>query len=71
MTDLHERAIAILAQRGVKGTLTELAGDNWLLKGEVGTKGALAQISGRPDEAILDQAASQIRAMIDEDGLGR
>jgi hypothetical protein len=70
--DLHERAIAILANHGLTGGLMPMSQGRWLLRGIRGRHGAAAEIEGDPDEAVLNEAAGQIvRALADVDFVGR
>jgi hypothetical protein len=72
MTELQATAVSILADHGIKGELTAMSGDNWLLTGTIGTDGIAVQIAGKPDEALITQAAVQIREELsDPNAFGR
>ncbi len=57
-------AQTVLASHGLTGRLEHVAANLWQLRGEIGTKGAAAEFDGQPDEALLNQAAEQIRAAL-------
>lgn len=54
-------AQTVLAEHGLTGRLERVAGNLWQLRGQIGTKGAAAQFDGEPDQALLNDAAGQIR----------
>lgn len=60
----NEAAQAILAEHGMTGRLDRLYGDVWQLRGEIGTRGAAAEIAGEPDEAFVRQVAPRLRDAI-------
>jgi hypothetical protein len=57
-------AQTVLAEHGLTGRLERVAGNLWQLRGEIGTKGAAADFDGEPDEALIRDAAQQIRGAL-------
>ena len=64
MTDQpHAGALAqtILAEHGLSGRLHQITPNLWQLRGEIGNQGAAAEFDGEPDEALIREAARQLR----------
>jgi hypothetical protein len=58
-------AQTILAEHGLRGKLMKIHSTLWQLRGEIGGQGASAEFDGEPDEALMRDAASLIRAALD------
>jgi len=58
---IFDTAQATLTQHGLTGRLEMITPNLWQLRGQIGTKGAAAQFDGEPDQALLNDAAGQIR----------
>jgi hypothetical protein len=54
-------AQTILAEHGLRGKLMKITPALWQLRGEIGSQGASAEFDGEPDEALMRDAAAQLR----------
>lgn len=55
---------AILAEQGLTGRLDKITPTLWQLRGEIGGQGAAAEFDGEPDEALIREAAGQLKAAL-------
>lgn len=58
---IFDTAQSVLTSQGLRGKLMMITPKLWQLRGEIGTDGASAEFDGEPDEALLSEAARQIR----------
>lgn len=52
---------AVLNEYGMSGSLMEITPTLWQLRGAIGGQGAAIEFDGEPDEALLREAAQQMR----------
>lgn len=62
--DRAAQAATILSEHGLRGSLMRITPTLWQLRGEIGTDGVAVEFDGEPDEALLREAAGQIKGAL-------